>query len=441
MLTQSQKMERAQLCLSDLQMRPCFLHNFCDLISLRDLCSLRAASVQYKISTYCFLLGGLETCVANSQRPESVMASVVVLMKITGHQDLDAIEAATARFDCEQRLACLRILERMAKRGDKSAISALLACMHHRDWRMVSASVNALRRHVPKGDVEVMAAVARRIEHTHPGVREAVISALGSVAESGAKVVTNILVTFLKHSNPHVREAAVMALGKLVDKGNTVAVQAVTMQLSQRNTWSMRSSAVVAVGQIAKRGEEVAISKVVACLADCDKYVCWYAAKVLWEIIKTGDITIISAVLRNPCVWHSSALVVEALKKVTQDGDAALPIAVSMFIKKSMPDVREAAVRGFGELAKEGNAAAIEAVVAHLNDKTWNVWSTVTAVLQEIAEKGDWPVIKKVLLAMREHKEAQLGSFPKGGRVRHVQQSTSWKTCRKQPSWWHQATW
>lgn len=377
----------------------------------------------------------------SSQRPESVIASLVVITKLTGQQDLDTIETATARFDCEQRLACLRILERMAGRGDKSAISAMLACVRHRDWRMVSAALNALRRHGPQGDIEVMTTVARRIEHTHPGVREAAISALRSVAESGAVVITDMLVTFLKHSNPHVQEAAVMALGSLVDRGNTIAVQAVTMQLSQRNTWSMRSSAVVAVGQIAKRGEKAAIAKVVACLADCDKYVCSYAAKVVREIIKDGDITIISAVLQNPRTWHASALVVDALTKITQDGDVALPSAVSTFVQKSMPETRVAAVGAFGELAKEGNAAAIEAVVAHLNDKTWNVWSAVDAVLKEIAEKGDWLVIKKVLLALRERKEAQFRLFRSGGRVRQVRQSMTWKTHRTQPSWRHQPSW
>merc|ERR1719335_221495 len=106
------------------------------------------------------------------------------------------------------------------------------------------------------------------------------------------------------------------------------------MQLSQRNTWSMRASAVVALGEIAKRGDEIAISKMVACLADCDKYVCSHAEKVLGEVIKVGDIITISAVLQHPNVWHASALVVTAVKKITQDGDADLPSAVSMFIKK-----------------------------------------------------------------------------------------------------------
>jgi HEAT repeat protein len=359
-------------------------------------------------------------------------------MKLTGQRDL-AIETAIARFDCKQ---CLAFLECMVKTGDKSAISAILPCLHHlRDWRAVSAALNALRRYAPRGDIEVMTAVTRCIDHAHPGVREAVISALGSLAEPGAVVVIDMLLIFVKHNNPHVCEAAVMALGKLVDTGNTVAVQAVIMQMSQRSAWSMRSSAMVAVGQIAKRGEEVAISKMVACLTDRDEHVNSYAVKVLREIIKVGDITIVSAILQNPGVWQASNLVVDALKKITQDGDVALPPVVSAFIKQSKPDVRQAAVWAFGELAKEGNVVAIDAVVAHLHDKNWNVWSAVEAVLQEIAENDDRPVVKKVLLALRKHKEAQAGSIRCGCRAPQVQHNTSWKTHRKRLSWRNQPTW
>ena len=88
-------------------------------------------------------------------------------------------------------------------------------------------------------------------------------------------------------------------------------------------------------------------------------------------------------------VASTSARATVALGKIAEKGNAGAIAAVSARVEDANWDVRRAALDALPKIAEKGDAGAIAAVSARLEDADWYVRSAAVDALPKIAEKGD----------------------------------------------------
>ncbi|MDI6720349.1 MAG: HEAT repeat domain-containing protein [Methanomicrobiales archaeon] len=236
----------------------------------------------------------------------------------------------------------------------------------------ITARIRSLRRERSHADL------VRGLKSSNPDIRNTAAERLGELGDPQA---VNLLAEALDDPDPGVRWKAAEALGKL----GAPAVDPLLIALRGGDV-DVRWKAAVALGDI---GDPRAIAPLADLLDDEDRYVRTRAADALGRIGGPSEQVLIHLLARGGKLERCGAAL--GLGKI---GDPAAVEALLAALGDADPDVRDAAVRAFGEIGEP----AVAPLIGLLRSAPGDIRREAVRSLVQI---GD-PAVDRLIQALKE---------------------------------------
>eukprot|EP00434_Breviolum_minutum_P013890 symbB.v1.2.012249.t1/scaffold842.1/size158541/4 len=164
------------------------------------------------------------------------------------------------------RLAAVTSLGQVCKKGDETALEALIARLGDSDASVRRVACTALAQVAHKASQSARVALLPRCEDRDGGVRRSAVKALEKVAEKDDPQVLQAL--FARSSDEaFVRFSSVEALSNVSAEGNPEVIAHILELVSDRDA-RVRCCCVEALGRLATRGDSRVLTALLGCLDD-----------------------------------------------------------------------------------------------------------------------------------------------------------------------------
>jgi len=164
-------------------------------------------------------------------------------------------------------LAAVTSLGQVCKKGDETALEALIARLGDSDASVRRVACTALAQVAHKASQSARLALLPRCEDRDGGVRRSAVKALEKVADKDDPQVLQAL--FARCSDPEafVRFSSVEALSNVSAEGNPEVIARILELVSDRDS-RVRCCCVEALGRLAIRGDSRVLTALLGCLDD-----------------------------------------------------------------------------------------------------------------------------------------------------------------------------
>jgi len=232
---------------------------------------------------------------------------------------------------------------------------ALTECLlaDHGHWALHEAAIEAMPSFACRGDRRVVVALAKRLEDVDEQARVKCLDALEQLAGKGDQAIVAALSPCLTDRSDAVRRSAIAAWRAVVVPGSQACLTAARQGLSSESA-GLRAIAASALGAAAASGDPDVVAQLTTLIQD-----------------------------KEPLVRDAA---LDAMGVAAgRDSPAARAAVGPLMLHKSW-SVRQRALLAFARLAPVGDAEAVKAIAAKLEDSASGVRAEVPAALALLVE-------------------------------------------------------
>lgn len=315
---------------------------------------------------------------------------------------LQAVAEELTAGGAPAKLAALRQLSCLGRKGGEAAISLTLTCLTFQSDRVRIAAVEALSVVAGRGHSSI-AAVCERLDDESPSVRQTAFKAIAQMADRGDAAIVACVGRYVVHADP-CRSFALEALAAVAKQGDEEAITAIVAHLDDGSA-VVRCAAIRALAKISMRGDAKVIEAVVQSVAkQPDEKGKIAALSAICCLSPRGDAYALVAI--TGCLGEASPAVrreaLRTMSMVAKRGDEELIAKVTESLRDSHWNVRDAALRALLALAERGHPIAVEGVMSVLADSEFTVRCAAVRVLASLASHGDARVIEALTECVRD---------------------------------------